>query len=350
MSDKKPKLPDVKGENSLPGWVDHLSLPSVVAGPAGRALSRLIGAAAEVPAAYLEGYAQSVRADFEARAHLKRSMSEAAVQKYTADPEILDRFGRRWLSDEIVRQGNRETIAHMAAKELEEKSQDEVSIDEAQEVSDVSDDWLRVFGENAQDVSDEFFQGIWAKVLSGEIRKPGTVAKSLLRLIPEIEKEDIGVIEEYGRLIIGQNFIPIDGGQPVLIVSRLEELGLIQGSGLGFTKSIPLQDNGVGYIDMGDCALVFTGEKGNAWSVPGVIATRKYRDLCSVLSYEPGESEAKKISDILIKQQWVKSVFYAKKYPIEGNRIRFEPIHIYKNPDSLVEFSSGADFSFGLND
>lgn len=49
-------------EDKEASWLEVLAdggLPQIIAGPAGKAISRLVGATIEIPAAYIDGYAQT---------------------------------------------------------------------------------------------------------------------------------------------------------------------------------------------------------------------------------------------------------------------------------------------------
>lgn len=339
-------------ESGLPAWINHVSLPSVIAGPAGRAISRLIGAAAEIPAAYLEGQAKLVSSSFQAKADLHRSMSAAAAEKYTQDPEIIERFGRRWLSDEIIRQSNRESISKKAITQLESESSGSENQINDKPQEDVDSDWLRRFGNHAQEVSQEEFQAIWAKMLAGEIRKPGSVSKAVLDTLAIVEADDIRLIENYANLRVNGNFIPLSQGEKRFDeLIRLEELGLVQGSSMGFSNTGKVQDNGVGFLRLADKALVFFGPDNHNWTLTGVIATRKFSELADTLGFVPGLQSAKNAADIIIKEDWATTVYYARIIPIEGtDTIRFEPIEYFKQPENGALRGTPGGFNFSLDD
>lgn len=48
-------------------FIEKLNLPEMVAGPAGKAISRLVAGAVEVPAAYLDQFVQAIRSKTEAK-------------------------------------------------------------------------------------------------------------------------------------------------------------------------------------------------------------------------------------------------------------------------------------------
>ena len=58
------------------------------------------------------------------------------------------------------------------------------------------EDWLNVFSRYAEDASSERLQQLFAKVLAGEIRKPGSFSLSTMRFIAELDRETAAAFKE----------------------------------------------------------------------------------------------------------------------------------------------------------
>src|SRR6202453_2433377 len=54
----------------------------------------------------------------------------------------------------------------------------------------VAQDWSRHFFSSSQDVSDEDIQKIWARILAGEVTRPGSFAKRTLDALRLIDKQE----------------------------------------------------------------------------------------------------------------------------------------------------------------
>lgn len=93
---------------------------------------------------------------------------------------IEKRAVERIVANETRRQHNIESIASQAATKLE----DDVS------ETPVDDDWLTTFFQFSQDISDEKMQGLWAKLLAGEVRQPGSFQRRTLRIVEQINQHD----------------------------------------------------------------------------------------------------------------------------------------------------------------
>ena len=98
-------------------------------------------------------------------------------------PWIMDRAIQRHLGNAAREQENLENIALRAAEEIAELDlTDDIIVKD-----EVGDDWLHKFSQFAGAVSDEEMQKVWAKLLAGEFRKPGTFSFRTLRLVSELD-------------------------------------------------------------------------------------------------------------------------------------------------------------------
>lgn len=77
-------------------------------------------------------------------------------------------------SRKLVREyGNSKSIFDEAKRHFEEDAEDKF----------VDEDWLHFFFDKAEKVSTKSMQVLWAKMLSGEFNKPGTISRKLIHII-----------------------------------------------------------------------------------------------------------------------------------------------------------------------
>lgn len=96
--------------------------------------------------------------------------------------EIAKRAGQRLLFQEITKQQNIDAVVSKAHKEL---------ADESLVTSDpVCNDWVLRFFNSVGEVSDEKMQLIWAKVLSGEVKKPGSFSLRTLHVLSTLSSQE----------------------------------------------------------------------------------------------------------------------------------------------------------------
>ena len=127
--------------------------------------------------------------------------------------------------DNILKQTNREDIALKACDEL---ARDPPSQDAPDEIAL---DWLNHFSRYAEDVSSETLQSLWAKILSGEIKRPGTFRITTLQKLSAILTDDANKIHALLNYVVDErffyrhnDFISVD------IAIRAEQIGLLSTS------------------------------------------------------------------------------------------------------------------------
>lgn len=121
-----------------------------------------------------------------------------------ADIDQEERSERRIEYQERKRQNNVERITSIAAEELSTES--EIPLESPDE------DWITRFFNSAQDVSSEQMQELWGRILSGEIKRPGSFSLKTLDFVRNMTKHDAELIQLLAPLTVkihGSYVIPI---------------------------------------------------------------------------------------------------------------------------------------------
>ena len=87
----------------------------------------------------------------------------------------------RFVQEQGIQQANMEAILSKAIPAIEE-SGDAESLDE---------DWIAHFFGRCRTISNEAMRVLWAKVLAGEVNKPGQFSKRTINLLGELDRQDI---------------------------------------------------------------------------------------------------------------------------------------------------------------
>ena len=119
-----------------------------------------------------------VRAKAQAQADAEIILVEGRAQQQEIEVRTIERLRKR----EARRQNNIETITVKALEAL--PPPDKVS------EAPVNEDWTTRFFEESQDISDDEMQQIWARILAGEITRPGSFAPRTLRAVRDLTKGD----------------------------------------------------------------------------------------------------------------------------------------------------------------
>lgn len=213
------------------GFLDQLNLPKIVAGPAGEAISRLIGGAVDIPAAWLAQVAQGVKDRTEAKSVVSKAVADAAANLARNDPEVVQRAAHSLLAKELRHQTNREAIARKAIEHLGEEP--------LEQTTKPDDDWLNVFERYAEDASSERLQDVWGRIFAGELRRPKTFSLRTLRFVAELDEHVVALFEKWSPRVINADFIafPPQKGIEFTELLQLQDCGLITGATGSLSKS-----------------------------------------------------------------------------------------------------------------
>ena len=172
------------------------------------------------------------RAQSDARATLVSP--HAAVQ---GEIDFTQMVNQRLEFQEEKRQGNIQSVVRLAAEELQDQNVPD---------TDTNHDWAARFFNEVQDVSSEDMQDLWAKVLAGEVRKPGSTSIRTLNILRNIEKDTATL---FRRLCSG--CVSLSLGESQLMDIRLLSLGgnaannALQKFGISFGVLNLLNENGL---------------------------------------------------------------------------------------------------------
>ena len=175
-------IADLAGETALPG------IPAPVRRNFLKAIGQLSSAAIDIPVAFFEGIADERRAETAARIKLIDTSAEQIAQQMQTDPEYVrvaaQKFGHRVIREQV----NLDLIGKRTAKELMDVSN---TVDETETEGSgdsIDDDWLNAFETEARLKSTEEMQAYFAKVLAGEIKKPGTYSTRTLKILGSLDR------------------------------------------------------------------------------------------------------------------------------------------------------------------
>lgn len=150
-------------------------------------------------------------------------------------PHVANVASRNILVDAIRKEVNLSKIVLYAEEEI---------INEPKTPSDetVSDDWLFRWKDFASKVSDDQMQKLWAKILAGEIRSPGSSSYRLMDFIDKLNRDEVNDIVKVFSLTATNNNLIVRGvesdveflnnnGLQKSFFSKMSELGIVsQGS------------------------------------------------------------------------------------------------------------------------
>lgn len=109
------------------------------------------------------------------------------------DIEIRQEIKARLTFQEEKRQRNIESVVRRAADELGQQEVD---------AKDIAHDWTAAFFSDVQDVSSEAMQQIWAKILAGEVQRPGKISIQTLSILKTMSQKDAQLFQSATRFVV----------------------------------------------------------------------------------------------------------------------------------------------------
>ena len=176
-------------------------------------------------------------------------------------------------------------------------AEDEAEAFRGQPVSgaEVNQDWFARWRAQAEDVSDEDMQRLWARLLAGEIRQPGSFSQHTVHFLARMSKSDAELLEKAASLNVQGNIFRADAiikkvGISFADTLYLEDLGVLNGvsaslGGLQFQVQIQtiLTDQAAVLVH-NDCAIVALvgGGSAKSWEIPVYTISSFGRELISL--------------------------------------------------------------------
>ncbi len=257
---------------------------SVVAKIKSRFLSatdRLLGGAADIPAAYFENISKKMRTKGDVEVKMIEAEGKAAIEKLADDPDFGIVIAGEYTKSEIRKIENKKKIVEASIGYINDGNDDNSSEETAE---NLDEDWLNYFEGYAEKASSERMQGLWARVLAGEVRKPTTFSLTTLRFISELDQEIAEKFQKNTRLAFREGMIVTSDG---LSGSKLEDYSFLQEAGLFKYVDGRIQhvdkpdDDGKTIMANGSYALVMEVTKDLAVTI--VSLTRTGMEILSIL-------------------------------------------------------------------
>lgn len=250
-----------------------------------------------------EAAIEIIKAESEQKLQLIKAETPGKVRelKEIQKEEQVERAVARVEMRESRRQTNLEAITAQASCELPKE--------EAVNDTPVDQDWVAQFLNNAQDVSNEQMQSVWARILAGEVAKPGTFSLATLAAVKIMSKLDADLFTRFGASVwrIDQHLAPLLFDQDDMMLPsdlkftleeflRLETLGMIRYESLAgynlqfsptpsvgttllctyFGHSIQISHSTSNQMETGIAVLTVAGKE--LFAIAGAVPNPSFRD------------------------------------------------------------------------
>jgi hypothetical protein len=208
---------------------DWFKLPGAV-----RAVATVVGTSADALSAWIdvakaagEQRAQGIRDITKARTELIQSTAQTLSERVSGDSGLQSRMIDRLLREELRKQENREAVARHTIEFLKESA---TSLDvNPSHTKEIDDNWLNVFATWADKATTEQMRVHWARVLSGEIRRPGSISLRTLSIMSVVDQELASMMSRASGWLF-DDFIPeaeTFKGDRYTVLAEMAALGVL---------------------------------------------------------------------------------------------------------------------------
>jgi hypothetical protein len=227
------------------------------------AIDRLCGNAIEFLNAPMERRISRDRAMIEGERKIISAVAEYGIERLKHDPQFANRVAEKHFERLFDRQNNKDKVVAQAIEDLRHEAIS--AADAAHGPQKLDSQFLDRLERYAEDASTEELQQRWGRVLSAEIRKPGSFSPKVLRIVDELDAGTARIFEELCKSILS-NVLPrsLVGDLPFDSIVRLTSAGLIVEPGLGqirpFHSIRGNDDKDHWFLDLGEFALAFLND------------------------------------------------------------------------------------------
>ncbi|MER9581470.1 DUF2806 domain-containing protein [Mesorhizobium sp. M0276] len=220
------------GEISISGKITETGVEGKVKSRMVSAFDRLLGNLFDWKNPVLERRASVERAKAAGEIAVIAAIAEAAVKQIGEDPSLARRAVDAHIEQLVRKQHNKEAVVLEAFNEIKAlPAQATESSTAESESAELDGDWLNFFESYAEKATTEKMQTLWGRILSGEIRNPGSFSLTTLRVASELEPRIAQMFQRYAATRINEFHLPRPqnmAGTPLRNFLDLEAVGLVQ--------------------------------------------------------------------------------------------------------------------------
>lgn len=166
--------------------ISGVSLPAPVRRNALKAFDQLCAAAVDIPVAYLEGFAQTKRAENAARAELIRRSGDQIASALNVDAAYAQAAASKFAQKIVRERRSLDQVSAIAAAKLERSGPTDPER-ENDEVAEIDSDWINSFESEASQKSSAAMQEMFGSILAGEIQCPGSFSLRAVKILGQMD-------------------------------------------------------------------------------------------------------------------------------------------------------------------
>lgn len=273
--------------DAVSGLVTGDSLPAPIRKNAFKAFDALCSALIDIPVAILQGKSAERRAETNARIQLINANAEEIARQMQVDDvyaqAAVTKFGKRILQQQI----NLDKICGVAEVEIRRlQSSDPDPSVFSESTTEISDDWLNSFREQASTKTSQDMQILFGKILAGEICRPASFSIRTVQIMGQLDSRTANLFRKLCSLAISLRLENVVHDVRVASLGGNAAQNSLQDYGLQFGSLNILQEYGLiisdynSYMDYRPAIA-----RGNQVAVPFIFGNEQ----CALLPKVPSD-------------------------------------------------------------
>ncbi|MEP3441207.1 MAG: DUF2806 domain-containing protein [Sulfitobacter sp.] len=323
----------LSNEVSMSAKLEENGLKASVKSRTVSAVDRLLGAAIDLPTAWLEGKAEGIRE----RPALLRNKETTSLPAPSDKPLVLtheDKIKDAALARETRKVLNKREVLEHAVEDLAKTTNADQNEGQSED-QNLDEDWLNYFEEYAEKASTERVRKLWGRVLAGEIRTPKTYSLRALRFLSELDTHTALLFERLSRKrLYDWAITEIEklSGQNLLDAMELEEAGLLQSASTGLTQTLNADDNGKILIMSYGYLLQLKPKNEKTCKLPLIKISKIGQELLTLLDPPPAKENLTTYLDHLIDKNEITWGILAQITGTSGDKVKFNILRSWEMP------------------
>jgi hypothetical protein len=261
------------------------------------AISRLVTgvvavpeAGLDIPKAYFEGISQRIRSENEARKQLSDTVLNEAKRVAAGNEKLTERALRRWSSTLDRKQKNIEEVAARTIKLMADQKLPETA-------GAPSEEFMGPFSDIAENASTENLADLLARILTGEIRKPGTFSRRALQTVSALDQRSILALVEALPYLLNGSWFHIPPNQTDVWRPRFSLLSIVGITNEAGVRILRCDETNRGSVHLGSKGIVYTCEPATSrsWFIDGANLTLVGAEILTALP-QPNELRVREVA------------------------------------------------------
>ena len=155
-----------------------------------------------IPLQKIERHLAEKKSESDARIMVNQTVAQRISDQLDVSEEFVTLAATKFFGNIVQEQLNLDSIFEKAQLSLHNTPQDETNTD--QNIGEISDDWLNEFRGVACKKSSQEAQDLFSKVLTGEVRKPGSISLKALTTLADMDQKVAQLFQTFCSLCFVQ--------------------------------------------------------------------------------------------------------------------------------------------------